>query len=208
MEDGENKNVICKAIMKANRFPKVVLVISIIILIIGAILFAVASITWDDGLMAFGAFLMVVGLIFIFVDIPLSAIESCKLVLHDKGIDGVVANGFSCKQLQLPTNKIDSIFLKNSFFDSLCGGQTIVIRSASGLIKFHCVQNAKEFVNFSLSEIQKWQDFSHSAEKIAPVSTSGTDNIETIQKLKTLFDQGIITQEEYDAKKKDLLSKI
>ena len=37
--------------------------------------------------------------------------------------------------------------------------------------------------------------------------TSGTSEIEKISRLKDLLDRGIITQEEFDAKKKDLIDK-
>ena len=83
-----------------------------------------------------------------------------------------------------------------------------MIRSASGIIKFPCIENAEEFVNITLAEIQKWND----KKKVEPVTTTieakNNDAFEDIQKLKALLDQGLITQKEYDEKRQELINRI
>lgn len=133
--------------------------------------------------------------------------KQCSLVLEQKGISGERKTMFSNKQLKLPMNKIDSISVQSGILDAVRGGKTIAVRSASGLVKFPCVQNAQEFVETTLAEIQKWED-SDSSSSVNTAPVSGNDSIESIQKLKTLLDQGLITQDEYENKRKELLDKI
>ncbi len=104
-------------------------------------------------------------------------------------------------------DKIDSIAVQSGILDKIFGGQTIAIRSASGLIKFPWVQNAQEFVDTTLAEIQKYTEAAELKSQPAPAAPA-SDDFEKIQKLKNLLDQGLLTQEEYDAKRKELLEKI
>lgn len=154
-------------------------------------------------------FLLIIIAILVFIPNIYSIImKKVNLLLHDKGITG----NTSKRQLDLPMNKIDNILVKHDFLDTLRGGKTIVVRSASGIIKFPCVQNADEFMQKTLAEIQKWQDLHGNSidTAAAPTLTESRshDSIESIQKLKILLDQGLITQEEYETKRKELLSKI
>lgn len=45
-------------------------------------------------------------------------------------------------------------------------------------------------------------------EKVEKTENNNADGIETIKKLKTLLDEGILTQEEFEKKKKEILAKI
>lgn len=144
-----------------------------------------------------------VGVLFlIFRAISINRIGKCRLLLHDKGITGQTAT----RQLDLPMSKVDNILVKHGFWDALRGGKSLEVRSASGIIKFHCVYNADEFMQKTLAEIQKWEDLNSSTS--TNTSTVSGNSIESIQKLKTLLDQGLITQEEYENKRKELLNKI
>lgn len=131
-------------------------------------------------------------------------VKRCSLQLDKDGVNGNRKKLFSNKSLNLPIEKVDSISIENNIIDKLVGGETIAIRSASGLIKFICVYNASEFVDKTLAAIKEYK------ESAKPVSeniqqNNGNDNFEQIQKLKSMLDSGIITQEEFDAKKKELL---
>ena len=71
-------------------------------------------------------------------------------------------------------------------------------------IKVPCVQNADEFVNATLAEIKKWKD----AKEVTLDETKNSDTFDDIQKLKNLLEQGLISQEEYDAKRQELIHRI
>ncbi len=109
-------------------------------------------------------------------------------------------------------DKIDSIMITTTLRDHLFGGKTIVIRSNSGKIKFPWVHNAEEFMQATLAEIEKYKKnvAQQTPAPQAPVQVVEKDNsaMEKMRELKTMLDEGFITQEEFDAKKKDLLDKM
>ena len=86
----------------------------------------------------------------------------------------------------------------------LIGGKTVVVYGTSISIKVPCVQNADEFVNATLAEIKKWKD----AKEVTLDETKNSDTFDDIQKLKNLLEQGLISQEEYDAKRQELIHRI
>ena len=130
-----------------------------------------------------------------------STSEKCYLMLDTKGINGLRKKVFSQKKLVLPMDKIDSIVVKDGISDKLLGGQTVAIYSASGLIKFAWIQNAQEFVDKTLAEIQKYNETIELKNNVTVNSEA-----EKLQKLKILLEQGLITQEEYDTKRKEMIS--
>ncbi|MDE6780176.1 MAG: SHOCT domain-containing protein [Ruminococcus sp.] len=152
-------------------------------------------------------FLVTIGLIiifFLFAKLTKSIIKRCSLELSKDGIIGNRKKLFSNKFLKLPIEKIDSIAIKNGIKDKFFGGETITIRTSSGLICFMCVHNATEFVDKTLEAIKAYKESNKPVDANIPTNTSG-DNLEQIKKLKEMLDNGIITQEEFDVKKKQLL---
>lgn len=141
--------------------------------------------------------------------------SQCSLSLTDKGVTGCKKGLFSTKEVKLPIDKIDAIMASNGFMDDLRGGDTLLIRSMAGGIKFPWVQNANEFVDATLAKIE---EFKHSAKKenqnlISAVAksvgaNSGTSSAQKIKELKELLDSGLITQEEFEAKRRELLDKM
>lgn len=131
-------------------------------------------------------------------------VKCCSLRLNKDGITGNKRFFFINKNLKLPIEKVDSILIENSIIDKLYGGQTIAIRSASGLMRFMCVQNASEFVDKTLEAIKAYQE-SNKPDDVNIQTNTSSDNLEQIKKLKEMLDSGIITQDEFDTKKKQLL---
>lgn len=131
-------------------------------------------------------------------------LKRCSLELSKDGIIEKRKYLFSNKLLQLPIEKVDSILIENRIIDKIFGGETIAIRSASGLIRFICVQNASEFVDKTLESIKAYKESNPHIDVNIPTNTS-SDNLEQIKKLKEMLDNGIITQDEFDTKKKQLL---
>ena len=74
----------------------------------------------------------------------------------------------------------------------------------SGKIKFLCQGNYNEIAGVLqqlLNERQKNTEIQESLQS----RQSNANNLDDLVKLKTLLDSGIITQEEFDVKKKELL---
>ncbi len=137
--------------------------------------------------------------------------ERCSLELTEKGIYGNRKTIFSNKQLNLPMDKVDNVMIKESVLDKLRGGKTVAVRSASGLVKFPWVQNADEFVSKTLAKIEEFKQTVKSESKniaaavAQTVSSSGGSNAAKIKELKELLDSGLISQEEFEEKRKELL---
>lgn len=140
----------------------------------------------------------------------------CSIELNDKGVKGVRKSIFSKRDLNLPIEQIDSIMVSHSFWDTLFGGDTLVIRSASGLIKFPWVRNAKEFTDATLEKIDDFKQSAQEENKKLVASaidhfgnnTGTQSNAQKIKDLKELLEIGAISQEEFDVKRKELLEKM
>lgn len=99
----------------------------------------------------------------------------------------------------------------SGFMDKFRSGETICVSSNSGMVKFHYVQNADEFVQAALKRIEEIKGTQPQAlqNTSAPVqNVSGSDAMEKINSLKQMLDSGLISQDEFDEKKKDILSKM
>ncbi len=154
--------------------------------------------------------LCIFGLSIIFIIIYLlirNSAKKCTLELNQDGVFGKKKTLFSTRSISQPFEKIDSVFLKNSLMDKIIGGQTIAINSASSCVKFRCVENAEEFVDKTLEELKKYKESVSSNKSNIPAS-SGSDTMDALLKLKNLFDQGLITQEEFEEKRKAMINKI
>jgi hypothetical protein len=78
----------------------------------------------------------------------------------------------------------------------------VAVATASGLTKFSLIENYEEIGNVLSQLINQRQ---RNTQATTAPSFSKSDPIEDLIKLKSLLDSGIITQEEFDAKKKQLL---
>lgn len=156
---------------------------------------------------------LVVGVIIIVLSIFVIALKlytqdaakECSIELTSEGINGRRKRIGAKAGLRLPIEKIDSIFVTETVFDKIRGGKTLGIRSNTGVIKFVCVQNADEFVTAANKAIEE----NKKANRTAPVAPApvvqATSNADELKKYKDLLDIGVITQEEFEAKKKQIL---
>lgn len=162
---------------------------------------------------------LITGLLFllpILFNMSIKIITSqCSLSLTDSGVSGNLKKVFLSRKLQLPIDKVDNAMISESIFDKLFGGKTVSIRSTSGLIKFHWVQNADEFVNATLEKIEEFKQSVKEENKnlvsaMAQNTTAGSESSAAakIKELKELFDSGLISQDEFDAKRKEFLDKM
>lgn len=107
----------------------------------------------------------------------------------------VYGTGSWGKKVDLPIDTISSIS------SSILGG--IIIGTSSGRIKFAGLGNKKEIYR-CISDLLVARQKTHTAvvQPQAPAPTSAADEL---AKYKNLLDSGVITQAEFDAKKKEVL---
>lgn len=116
--------------------------------------------------------------------------KDTKLVVTDKKVFGTAAFN---KQVDIPIDSISAV--GKSFLSS------IAVSSSSGKIFFAGLKNQKE-VYSAINELLVARQENKKSDNNNGYVLSGADEI---KKLKELLDSGIITQEEFDAKKKQLL---
>ena len=120
-------------------------------------------------------------------------LRSYELTVTDKRIYGRVAWG---KRVDLPVDSVSA----TATIRVLKG---VSVSTSSGRISFRVIKNADEIykvMNNLLIERQQ-EKFNATVVATAPMS----DEADQLKKYKVLLDSGVITQEEFDAKKKQLL---
>ncbi|MCR4761770.1 MAG: SHOCT domain-containing protein [Oscillospiraceae bacterium] len=132
--------------------------------------------------------------------------KQCTLTLTENGISGVKKTLLGSKSVELPFENITSIAVKDGIADKLVGGKTVAIASATGFIRFLGVQNAQEFTERTLAELRAFKEKVKSQPSTAAASSG--DDTDKLAKLKSLLDDGVLTQAEYDAKKAEILSRM
>lgn len=154
------------------------------------IAFIISDYFTDDGfifsIIPLAALALIGGLIYLWL-------RSYELTITDKRVFGKVAWG---KRVDLPLDSVSAV--------GTGAFKSITISTSSGKVGFSAVKNRDEIhkiVSDLLVERQK--QTTASAQTITP--TSATGNADELKKYKDLLDAGIITQEEFDAKKKQLL---
>lgn len=141
------------------------------------------------------ALLIYVGLLMIILGVFYNFMMSkCAIMVTDKRVIGKANFG---KRVDLPLNQVSAVGQR--MFSS------IAVATSSGRISFWFLENRDEVFN-SLSDLIR--DYQIQKSDVASKETnviqqlSGADEL---KKYKDLLDQGIISQEEFDAKKKQLL---
>lgn len=120
--------------------------------------------------------------------------SKCAITITDKRVIGKANFG---KRVDLPLNQISSV------------GQgmisSIAVATSSGSVRFWLLENRDEVFEGLTDLIKSFQiqktDFSNKETTIL----QQTSNADELKKFKELLDNGVITQEEFDAKKKQLI---
>ncbi len=115
-----------------------------------------------------------------------------ELTVTDKRVIGRVAWG---KSVNLPLDSVSAVaattFLKR-----------VAVSTPSGRISFLALKNADDIYNVISELMMKRQQ---AEKKDATASDSTETAVDELKKFKELLDNGVISQEEFDAKKKQLL---
>ena len=128
----------------------------------------------------------------IFATIFYILVSKIELTVTDKRVYGTTAFG---KRVDLPLDMISAV--GTGMFKS------IAISTTSGVIKFSFMEN-RDAIHTAISKLLvDRQGKTVSATTIKPEIPQS--NADELRKYKELLDEGVITQEEFDAKKKQLL---
>lgn len=117
--------------------------------------------------------------------------RKCELQVTENNVKGKTLFG---KEVVLPLYMV-SAYSTRKFLSVVC------VATASGITKFSLIENYKEIGEVLEQQINQRQRNTETYSKKSTESNSMDD----LLKLKSLLDSGIITQEEFDAKKKQLL---
>lgn len=158
--------------------------------------FSYAMVEWWDDFIAFDygmiCLIPVVALTIIGALIYLW-LNSYKLTVSDKRVSGEVLFG---KKIDLPIDSVSATSVISLF-------KGVGVSTSSGKISFLAIKNATEIyqaINDLLVERQKSKPKTETTTIV-----QNSDEADMLKKYKDLLDSGVITQEEFDAKKKQLL---
>ena len=120
--------------------------------------------------------------------------KNCQIIITDKNVKGKTVFG---KEVVLPLYMV-SAYTTRKFFS------TIAVATSSGITKFSLIKNYAEIGTVLSAKINERQENTATATAQAAPSPASS-SMDDLVKLKDLLDKGIITQEEFDAKKKEIL---
>lgn len=124
-----------------------------------------------------------------------NAVQNSEIVVVQDNVRGLTAFG---KRVDLPMDSISAV--GSSMFNS------IIVSTSSCVIRFYAIENVDEVrrvIGNLIQERQQKQIIISTVSGIAQESPHS--NADELKKLKELLDSGVITQEEFDMKKKQLL---
>ena len=123
------------------------------------------------------------------------ATRKCELILTEKNVKGKTVFG---KEVVLPLYMV-SAYSTRKFLS------TITVATSSGITKFALIRNYKEIGSALSQKINERQENTASATVVGAPIVQQSSAMDELKKLKDLLDAGVITQEEFEAKKKQLL---
>lgn len=145
----------------------------------------------DDVYLMWFAFAAAFGIV---TAIIYGMVSCCEIVVTDKRIYGKVAFG---KQVDLPLDSVSAVAVSSVFT------QGVSVATSSGSITFFYLSERNKIAS-------KIRNLLIDRQSKAPAQTTikqeiPQSNAEELRKYKELFDMGVISKEEFDAKKKQLL---
>ena len=173
------KNIVIKGETQKNKSAVIAIVIGAILLVIA--FFVALPEIYYGSITIVGSVTLLVGII-----IKIST-EKCEITVTDEAIIGKRPHG---KEVQIPLNKITAIS-RNSF-------NGISITSIGSVNNFYCFENREEVINTISCLLTKLQQDN------AQLAQSGSAT-NRLERLKSLLDAGVLTQDEFDTKKRQIL---
>ena len=103
-------------------------------------------------------------------------------------------------------DKINNIELRQTLWGRLLGYGDVEIDTASdtGVCRFADVANPLEFKRAILAAAEQYR----AGAFVQPVAAAGPSGAERLRQLKSLFDDGLISREEFEVKRRELLAQL
>ena len=179
------EKIICesKVDKTASSILKSLLLIPVVLIIIALATGEAFDFTWFPGWLMLGGIVLA-----IVIGIIIYALSSCKMVITNKRVYGKATFG---QQVDLPLDMISAA--------STGLLKSVGVSTASGRIAFWLLANQSEIYSSITSLLLERQKKDNNS------NFKATSEADELKKYKELLDSGIITQEEFDAKKKQLL---
>lgn len=120
--------------------------------------------------------------------------EKCEITVTNEAIFGKLSRG---KEVLIPINQITNI--NRSLFNG------ISIASIGNVSNFRCIENRDEVMKAIAYLLANPQQRNAQPAQTGTSSVENGSEAEQLKQLKDLLDAGILTQEEFDAKKRQIL---
>ena len=139
-------------------------------------------------------YLIILGIIAVVVGfIMKSNTEKCEITVTDNRVYGKLPHG---KEVDIPLNQITGLHT--------CSFNGVSIASIGAVNDFHCIENHEEVIK-AISYLLANPQQSPTHSQGVNIASTGSSDADQLKKYKDLFDAGVITQEEFDSKKTQLL---
>jgi uncharacterized membrane protein YdbT with pleckstrin-like domain len=185
-------------------------------MLISVVLGVVAlALDWAEPLKLLFAVLVLVGLVY-FLRVFLKWVSTDFVLTSDRVIyrEGIVAK----RGIEIPLERINTIFFQQRIFERLLGLGDLQIESASkdGAQVFDDIRNPSAVQNeiYRQMELNDRRNFDRLGAQLtgagaaAPAAPPGQTIPQQIEHLAQLRDQGVLTEEEFQAKKAELLGRM
>ena len=122
------------------------------------------------------------------------AAKNSEIIVEKDNVYGYTLFG---KRVDLPMDSISAI--------GTAALKSIAISTSSGVIKFCAIENVYEVKDVIVNLVKERQKKTQTVQAAPTAPQVPLSNADELKKYKDLLDSGIISQEEFDAKKKQLL---
>ena len=139
----------------------------------------------------FGCVFLLFAIIFSLIYLSVSR---SNIIITNENISG---RTFWGKKVVLPIHMVSSYSISKFF-------SVIAVSSASGFVKFPFIKNYEE-IGSVLQKLLNERQKNTETNKSLFINKNNSNNLDDLKKLKELLDNGIISQEEFETKKKQLL---
>jgi len=140
-------------------------------------------------------YLFLIGLIATIVGIVIkNKTEKCEITVRSDAIIGVIPKE---KRVHIPLNQVTGI--------NRCSFNGVSIKSIGNMNNFYCFENREAIMQALAHLLASPQNSNSQPVRATNITVGKEDTAAQLMKLKELLDSGILTQEEFEAKKKQLL---
>lgn len=177
-----------------NSVFKIIIVILAIISMFSLVMYYITSYVRGFGSLGDITSILYIGSIPLLIIICIMKywLTNCEIVVTNRRVYGTAAFH---KRVDLPLNKISAV--STSSFNGIAVG------TSSGIINFKLINNNLE-IHRALTELLMTRQVSNNNSTVSIVN-NGTDLSSELKKYKELLDNNLITPEDYEKKKNELL---